>query len=571
MSENTFTNTLIYGDNLEILKSLSVDKDFFVQTNGGIDLIYIDPPFNSNRNYNMPFEDMLKEIDEKDKYKAQKEAFNDTWSNIEYRQELEELRGCVDCIQLYNFLHSNEKVFSFPQMSYLTMMAHRIYYMHKVLKDTGSFYLHCDPTMGHYLKILLDMVFGLKNFRNEITWKRTRVHKSTTKNFPKNSDTIFYYCKSDNFIFNQQYAGLSKEYIKKSYIYDDNDGRGKYLPVVLTGPNVNSNDKEWKGYHPSKKGRSWSVPKVLVNKLVGEEKAKTMSIYERLDLLYENGYIEISKNGTPKYKRHLELSSEKGTMIDNMWADIISCQGNERMGYPTQKPLALLERIIKASSSEGDVVADFFCGCGTTIAAAEQLNRKWLGVDINHLAIAMVEEERIKPIIETKEHKTKYKLIGFPKDMASAEKLAKDNKYKFEQWIVEYVFKGHQTKRTGDKGIDGYIAYNFHNANNKSIKKMLAIMEVKGGNVNIAQIRAFKNSIENDFKADFGLFIAFDKYITDGMRQEANALGFVNMDDLDVPNLQFFKLKRMYIITIDDILKEILPQELQQIVKNITY
>ena len=490
MSENTFTNTLIYGDNLEILKKMSVDKDFFVQTGGGIDLIYIDPPFNSNRVYNMPFEDMLQEIDEKDKYKAQKEAFNDTWSNIEYRQELEELKGCVDCIQLYNFLLSNKNVFSFPQMSYLTMMAHRIYYMHKVLKDTGSFYLHCDPTMSHYLKILLDMVFGLKNFRNEIIW-HYRTGGVSKRWFAKKHDNIFSYTKSEEYTFNVQY--MKQYYDKKPGFKDKNSGKDK------------------KGYY---------------------------------NIVAQDNVFRIPA-------------------VFNM--------SKERMGYPTQKPLALLERIIKASSNEGDVVADFFCGCGTTIAAAEQLNRKWLGVDINHLAIAMVEEERIKPIIETKEYKTKYKLIGFPKDMASAEKLAKDNKYKFEQWIVEYVFKGHQTKRTGDKGIDGYIAYNFHNANNKSIKKMLAIMEVKGGNVNISQIRAFKNSIENDFKADFGLFIAFDKYITDGMRQEANALGFVNMDDLDVPNLQFFKLKRMYIITIDDILKEILPQELKQIVKNITY
>ncbi|MCL2039545.1 MAG: restriction endonuclease [Bacteroidetes bacterium] len=489
-----FTNTLYYGDNLDILRKMSVDKDFLLQTGGGIDLIYIDPPFNSNRKYNMPYEDMLREVSDKDKYKAQKEAFNDTWSNIEFKQELEDLKGLVDCYQLYNFLSSNEKVFTFPQMSYLTMMAHRLYYIHKVLKDTGSFYLHCDPTMSHYLKILLDMIFGLNNFVNEIVW----CYKSggaSDKRFAKKHDVIFLYSKvpeqhTFNVIKEKSYKGIGyRTGNKKVELYDDNDGKG---PYTLTYP------KDW-----------WQIP-------------------------------------------------------------MMATSSKQRLNYPTQKPDALLERIIKASSNEGDIVADFFCGCGTAIAAAEKLNRKWIGVDINHLVISLIEEKRLKPIIADKKE-SKYQIIGFPKDIAGAEKLAKDNKYKFEQWVVEHIFKGHQTKRTGDKGIDGYIAYNFHNTETKSIKKMLAIIEVKGGNVNISQIRAFKNSIENDFKADFGLFIAFDKYITDGMRKEANDLGFVNTDDLDISTLQFARLKKMYIITIDDILKEVLPQELQQIVNNITY
>ena len=483
-------NTLFYGDNLEILKSLYKDRDFLLQTNGGIDLIYIDPPFNSNRIYNMPYEDMLKEKDDKEKYKAQKEAFNDTWSNIDFRQELEDLKGCVDCLQLYHFLSANQKIFTFPQMSYLTMMSHRLYYMHKILKDTGSFYLHCDPNMSHYLKILLDMVFGAKNFRNEIIW-HYRTGGVSKRWFAKKHDVILAYTKTDDYIFNVQY--MKQYYDKKPSFEDKNSG------------------KDEKGYY---------------------------------NVVVQDNVFEIPA-------------------VFNM--------SKEHLGYPTQKPLSLLEKLIEASTNEGDIVADFFCGCGTTIAAAEKLNRKWLGVDINHLAISLIEDKRLKPIIAEKGTKATYQIIGFPKDIAGAEKLAKDNKFKFEQWLVEYVFKGHQTKKTGDKGIDGHIAYNFHNSNRTSIKKMLAIIEVKGGNVNISQIRAFKNSIENDFKADFGLFIAFDKYITDGMRKEASDLGFVDTDDLDIPNLQFFRLKKMYIITIDDILQDNLPIELQQIVNNITY
>ena len=553
MAENNFTNTLYYGDNLAILKSLSVDKDFFLHTNGGIDLIYIDPPFNSNRIYNMPYEDMLKEVSDQEKYKAQKEAFNDTWSNIDFRQELEELKGCVDCIQLYNFLHSNERVFSFPQMSYLTMMAHRIYYMHNVLKDTGSFYLHCDDTIGHYLKILLDMVFELKNFRSTIIWQRTSAKKGSQyarRSYGRYTDNIFFYTKSDNYFFSTvKVMQDEKELLKKFNKKDENGRNFMIAPIVLIKAMERNNlIYEYKGYTPK---YGW-----MMNK-------------EKLEQFDKEGRIYWSSNGVPNRKYFLD--EYEGKEITNIWNDIPIARGKERLGYPTQKPVELLERIIKASSNEGDIVADFFCGCGTTITAAEKLNRKWLGVDINHLAISMIEDRRIKPIIDTKENNNKYQIIGFPKDMASAEKLAKDDKFKFEQWIVEYVFKGHQTKKTGDKGIDGYIAYNFHNADKKSIKKMLAIMEVKGGNVNISQIRAFKNSIENDFKADFGLFIAFDKYITDGMRKEANDLGFVNTDELDVPTLQFLHLKKMYIITIDDILQDILPQELQLIVNNITY
>jgi site-specific DNA-methyltransferase (adenine-specific) len=520
-------NTLFYGDNLEILKSLYKDRDFLLQTNGGIDLIYIDPPFNSNRIYNMPYEDMLKEKDDKEKYKAQKEAFNDTWSNIDFRQELEDLKGCVDCLQLYHFLSANQKIFTFPQMSYLTMMSHRLYYMHKILKDTGSFYLHCDPNMSHYLKILLDMVFGIKNFRNEIVWCY-KSRPQSKKYFGRKHDVILFYSKSDNYCFNWQAVArpLTQATINK-YRQTDFEGRKYRLGGRgITGSPIRSAkdvDKKWEETNPELVVRDY-------------------------------------------------LDEKMGVALEDWWMiDIINQASKERLGYPTQKPEELLARIIKASSNEGDIVADFFCGCGTTIAAAEKLNRKWLGVDINHLAISLIEDKRLKPIIAEKNGTSKYQIIGFPKDIAGAEKLAKDNKFKFEQWLVEYVFKGHQTKKTGDKGIDGHIAYNFHNSNRTSIKKMLAIIEVKGGNVNISQIRAFKNSIENDFKADFGLFIAFDKYITDGMRKEASDLGFVDTDDLDIPNLQFVRLKKMYIITIDDILQDNLPIELQQIVNNITY
>ncbi|GMO56418.1 MAG: hypothetical protein Ta2D_01320 [Rickettsiales bacterium] len=502
--ENSFKSILYYGDNLDILKKLSNDKDFYLQTNGGIDLIYIDPPFNSNRVYNMPYEKMLDDMNEEEKktFRAQKEAFIDTWSNIEYLRELDELETYTDCLQLYDYLKAMDKmtkrkenVFTTSHLSYLTMMAHRIYYIHKLLKDTGSFYLHCDPTMSHYLKILLDMVFGVKNFKNEIIWCYA-TPSGANNFFSRKHDVILFYTKTDNYTFNIQ-----------------------RIPHKS-------------GLHNS--GNIWN--KKIKEK--GEDDIKNIENLEKI-----------------------------GKKIEDWWTDIypVDRVRREMLNYPTQKPEALLERIIKASSKEGDLVADFFCGCGTTITAAQKLNRKFLGVDINHLAIALVEEKRLKPL------NADYKIVGIPTDIAGARELAaQKDKFKFEQWIVEYVFKGNQTKKTGDGGYDGDIIYNMHHIDRKI--PLRAIIEVKSGNVNIGQIRAFKDAIQT-FNAAFGIFVAFDEHITKGMREEANNLGFIDLDKFKITDmiLKQNKPKKMYIITIEELLANDLPLELVQMSSNITY
>lgn len=362
------------------------------------------------------------------------------------------------------------------------MMAHRIYYMHKLLSDTGSFYLHCDPTMSHYLKILLDIIFGQKNFRNEIVWWY-KSGGSSKKQFAKKHDIIFFYSKTKKFIFNNpkeiSYVDKSKGYNPYTQQYFD----GKGDPYVL----INMRDV-------------WDIP-------------------------YINAH-----------------------------------DFQERLGYPTQKPERLLERIIKASSNEGDIVADFFCGCGTAVTVAEKLKRKWIGVDINHLAISLIEDKRLKPL------NAKYEVIGLPKDIASAEKLANYDKHKFEHWIVEYALKGHKTKATGDGGIDGHVTYSMGD------KKVRAVIEVKGGGVNIGQIRAFKDSI-NKFNADFGIFVGFATKFTKGMREEADSLGLV---DTGVSKGQhslwhYGAVNKMYILTVEDIINNNLPQELVALSKSITY
>ena len=420
-----------------------------------------------------------------EKNTALKEAFKDTWSNVELSYELEELKSYADNVNIYNFLQSNRHIFTSAQMSYLTMMAHRIYYMHKLLKDTGSFYLHCDPTMSHYLKILLDIIiFGLKNFRNEIVWCYTGPGSPGMRQFNRKHDIIFWYSKGNEWTFN-----------------------GEDVRLPYKDPN--------------------------------------QSLRKRMS---PTG--EFSEEDINEYR-------ERGKIPETWWSGIaITARSkNQYLGYPTQKPEALLERIIKASSKEGDVVADFFCGCGTALTVAEKLNRKWLGVDINHLAISLVEEKRLKPL------GSNYQVIGFPKDQASVEKLAKNDKHKFEEWVVEYLFKGHKTKKTGDGGIDGHIVYSMGN------KKIRAVIEVKGGDIKIDQVRAFKNRI-TEFNADFGIFVGFKKQFTKGMYEEADRLGFI---DIEGSLFHFGSVKKMYIITIEDLLEDKLPQEIKGLSVNITY
>ncbi|MCL2521044.1 MAG: restriction endonuclease [Spirochaetaceae bacterium] len=523
-------NKLYYGDNLDILKLLT--KQY---PQGFIDLIYIDPPFNSARNYNMLFEDLVAEAVD-GKHTALKEAFSDTWSNVSLSHELEEIKGYADMPLLYDFLHGNRKIFTEAQMSYLIMMAHRLYYMHKLLKDTGSLCLHCDPTMSHYLKILLDIIFELKNFQNEIIWQRTNAHSDAKKRFTKVSDTIFFYSKSENYFFKPLYTELDEKYIKDFYKHNDNDGKGIYRLGDLSKPSPTSGyNYNYKGYAPPKNG--WRCP------------PETMQKWDEKGLIY----FPKQKTGRLAFKRY--LSNSKGKLLGNVWADIPNAQGQQRLGYPTQKPEKLLERIITSLSDEGSLVADFFCGCGTTVTVAERLGRKWLGVDINHLAISLIEEKRLKPL------KANYEVIGFPRDIASAEKLARDNKDKFERWLVEYVLQGHKTKATGDGGIDGHVVYNMGD------KKVRAVIEIKGGNVTIAQIRAFKDSI-GKFNADFGVFVGFDKYFTKGMYSEADDLGFI---DIKTSLFHFGHIKKMYLITVEEILAGAMPQELVLLSQNITY
>jgi len=508
---------LYFGDCLDVLKELTLKH-----SEGFIDLIYIDPPFNSKRNYNILFEDIeMKDV------KAQREAFADTWSNISYKDSLLEIADLH--INLYKYLKNLDEIdVSKSIVAYLTTISFRILYMHKLLKDSGSFYLHCDPTMSHYLKIICDLIFKRENFRNEIIWKRQTAKKGSQfdkRSFGFSNDTIFFYSKSNDYYFNIPLIKLSKSELNKKFNKIDENGKRFRTDNILRNSSLGERPNlvyEYKGFTPGSYG--W---------MVSRDKLKQFDLENR---------VYWSKNGKPYRKYFIE--DYIGKEVSNVWTDVYIAKGIERLGYPTQKPEALLERIIKASSKEGDVVADFFCGCGTSVSVANQLNRNWIGADISHLAIKLI----LKRLTDSLEENAKREFLntieinGFPKDIASAKELAtKDKKERidFQQWVVEFLLGGVlNPKKTADGGWDGYLTFY---KNNK--EKGIVLIEVKSGNVGVKNIREFIH-ILNERKADLGVFACFDESVTKQMLETAKEAGPYNP----------YKFARVQIITIEELL-----------------
>jgi site-specific DNA-methyltransferase (adenine-specific) len=517
-------NNLYYGDNLNVLRS-SI-------SNESVDLIYLDPPFNSNANYNVLFQSP-KGL----KSEAQIEAFKDTWHwTQDAEQAYDEVMQCRNS-DVSEMLYAIRKLLKEnDMMAYITMMAVRLIELHRVLKSNGSLYLHCDSTASHYLKILLDAIFGKKNFKNEIVWKRTHAHNSSNR-YGKNTDKIFYYTKSDNYTFNKFFLEYSEKYKKDFFKYTDE--RGVYREVILTGSGISKgkSDEEWKGYIPSKSKRHWSVPKRIVNQLVGEDRANSMSIIEKLDLLFEHNYIIFSKNGIPSFKQYID--DMEGAVVQELWTDInpLSAQSKEKLGYPTQKPVSLLERIIEVSSNENDVILDPFCGCGTTIHAAEKLRRRWIGIDITHLSISLI-EKRLHDAFSN----IQFEIHGTPKDISGAEELALKDKYQFQWWAISLVnavpYGG--KKKGADGGIDGII---YFKPDGRKTEK--AIVSVKGGqNVSVSMIRDFAHVIERE-EAKIGIFITL-ALPTEPMVKEAIKEGFYKTEFGQYPKIQIITINELF-------------------------
>ena len=521
-------NTLYYGDNLEILQRYIRDES--------VDLVYLDPPFNSNANYNVLFA-------QKDgvQSSAQIQAFEDTWQWDQnaiqtFTREVEKGGAVADALRAFHLILGNSNM-----MAYLTMMAPRLQELHRVLKPTGSLYLHCDPTASHYLKVLLDMVFGANNFRNEVVWKRTFAHGSPNR-WGSIHDNIYFYTKSDSFLWNKVEQTYDEEYVKSKYRYSDENGN-KYRLVVLTAPGVTSGDsgKPWKGYDPTKIGRHWAVPQKPLLEILGGRN-KNLKTQQQLDLLELNGYIRWTKKtdggiGTPEYKQPLV----GGMPIQDIIMDIppINSQAIERMGYPTQKPLALLERIVNASSNPGDVVLDPFCGCGTAIAAAQKLGRKWIGIDITHLAIGLIKRRMEDAFGESLE----YQVIGEPTTLQEALSLAEQDKYQFQWWALGLVgARPVDQKKGSDHGIDGRLY--FHDDNSGKTKQI--ILSVKAGvHVSVSHIRDLIGVLDRE-KAEIGVYLSLEE-ATKPMRAEAAQAGFYHSDiwNRDYPRVQILTIAEL--------------------------
>lgn len=486
-------NTLYYGDNLEILKEYIPSSS--------VDLVYLDPPFNSNRNYNVLFKDESGKDSE-----SQITAFEDTWHwNPATEATFFELitnspeRVSMMIGSLRQFIGPNQ------MMAYLVMMAARLVELHRVLKPTGSLYLHCDPTASHYLKIILDTIFGPDQFRNEIIWKRTSAHNDRAQgnviHMGRVHDVILFYSKTNQVTRNEIYGPHSEGYIASFYRFSDADGR-LYTLDNITGPGGASKGNPQ--YEFLGVTRYWRYSK------------------SKMQELYEKGRIIQTKPGTvPRYKRYLD--EMPGIALQDIWDNIqpLQSQAAERLGYPTQKPLSLLERIIQTSSNPGDIVLDPFCGCGTAIAAAQKLARTWIGIDITHLSIAL-QKYRINAMFPG----TKFKVVGEPKDLGAATQLAKDDRYQFQWWALSLIkarpLGGEEGSREGkkgsDKGIDGVITF----IDDPTGKPKRALVQVKSGHVKSGDIRDLVGTVERE-KAAFGIFITLEEPSKDMVTEAASA------------------------------------------------
>ncbi len=484
------TNTLYYGDNLDILRRYIADES--------VDLIYLDPPFNSNQSYNVLFAEH-----DGTKAAAQVQAFSDTWGWDEAAarayQEVVEAGGQVSLtLQAFRTMLGASDM-----MAYLAMMAPRLIELRRVLKPTGSLYLHCDPTASHYLKLLLDWIFRPENFRNEIIWLRTTPKGLMTKRLPQNHDVILAYQKTASATWNVEavFAAYDQENlddkIDEKYSLRDPDGR-RYQLTALINPNRNRPNLTYEFLGVT---RVWRWTK------------------ERMQAAYDAGLIVQTGPGrVPRFKRYLD--EQRGRPLGSVWIDIppVNSQAQERLGYPTQKPEELLKRIVRLSTTPHDIVLDPFCGCGTAIAAAESLDRRWIGIDITHLAINLVRHR----LHGSFGKEISYQVIGEPKDLSGAEELATSEPFQFQWWALGLVgARPAQQKKGADRGIDGRLF--FHDEGSGGSTKQI-VFSVKAGKVSVSHVRDLVGVLDRE-KAAIGVLISMQEP-TREMRKEAASAGF---------------------------------------------
>lgn len=482
-------NRLFYGDNLEVLREHIGDES--------VDLVYLDPPFNSNRSYSVIFgRDGRVEADSN----AQIQAFEDTWhwtqaTEEQYTDFVGHAPGnAADALSAFRTLLGENDA-----MAYLVNMAPRLLELHRVMKPTALLYLHADPTMSHYLKVLLDAIFGAHRFVNEVIWKRTSAHNRVTRFGPVH-DVILVYGKGETRTWNPQYLPYDQAYVDQDYRRIE-EGSGRRYRISDVTSNNPGGRYEWKGT-PAPGNRYWAYSQDAMERFEAE------------------GRLVYSSNGYPQLKRYLD--EMPGQMVQDVWTDIqpINNRAAERLGYQTQKPLSLLERIITASSNPGDVVLDPFCGCGTTVDAAQRLGRQWIGIDITYIAVDLIlkrlEHTHGPAVLEAID------VNGIPHDVPSAQALFKRSPFDFERWAVSMVGAEPNAKQVGDKGIDGVARFPL-DARSKKLGKVL--VSVKGGKtVSPTFVRDLAGAVHQTEGAFMGILITMDE-LTRGSQEVIDKSG----------------------------------------------
>ncbi|MCE5255016.1 MAG: restriction endonuclease [Actinomycetia bacterium] len=508
-------NLLYYGDNLDVLRRHIKDES--------IDLVYLDPPFNSNATYNVLFAEQ-----NGTRAAAQIKAFEDTWrwdqqAAREYEETVEHGGQVAKALIAFRTLLGESNM-----MAYLAMMAPRLVELRRVLRPTGSIYLHCDPTASHYLKVLMDAVFGPDNFGSEIIWKRQSAHSDARYQFPDVSDSILFFARSRRRSFRPQFTRHDPDYVAKFYRFDDNDGRGPYRLGDIASPNPRPLMMyDWLGFPCPAKG--WRYQKETMQRLHDEGRI----YYPRRP----DGSLDTSRR--PALKRY--LTEQRGSIVTNIWTDIppLHSAAAERLGYPTQKPVALLERIIQASSNPGDTVLDPFCGCGTTIIAAEKLKRSWIGIDITHLAITLIKNR----IYDSFGEEAMPRVIGEPVSVPDAQELAASDPYQFQWWALGLVgARPVEQKKGADQGIDGRLY--FHDEAKGKTKQV--ILSVKAGHTSVAHVRDLRGVLERE-QAEIGVLICMEEP-TGPMKKETASAGFYHSPGWNTSH------PRIQIITVAELL-----------------
>ena len=501
-------NKLYFGDNLEWLPQLPSES---------VGLIYLDPPFNSKATYNL----LYKSPDGR-AAQAQHQAFVDSWrwgpsTDLAFAIVMNSGSPAAGIISsLQNFMHKSDL------MAYLTMMAARLLELHRILKSGGSIYLHCDSSASHYLKILMDSIFGSGAFLNEIIWKRSHAHsdgKQGSRHFGRVTDTILFYAKGKPETWNKQYQPYDQAYIDRDYRRVDEDGR-KYRIDNLQGPGGAQKGNPY--YEVMGVSRYWRYSK------------------EKMEELIRQGRVIQTRPGTvPQYKRYLD--EMPGVPLQNLWADlpVLSNRSKESLGYQTQKPLALLERIISASSDPGDTILDPFCGCGTAIEAAEKLGRNWIGIDITALAIDVVERHLARMKRRRGSH---YIVEGIPLDVDGAKRLFELDEHQFQLWAITLVDGQPREggKKGADKGVDGWI---YFQDDSRTIGN--AVISVKGGkNIHASHVRDLIGAM-NNHDAKLGVFVTLNKPTVD-MEKAAREAGSVEAGGKLRPRVQIRTIAELF-------------------------